>query len=247
MIKLKRATTPIYLTPEKVTELTEKFKSTGKSVWNDDSIKVPLLSSGNGKCAYCECPLTTESNYMEVEHFEDKHGSPDKVVLWENLLPSCKKCNGAKGTHDVLAEPIVNPFVDDPKDHIALRLYRMKGKTMRGKTTIEVTNLNHSDRLVFSRFKIGEKVSDLIDTAWERFEKFQVGRLTRTRNLLVNVVEGLLQECQPTAAYSASTATILLTDVRFNELVVVMKGELIWSDTLENLLNQAKDLALECS
>lgn len=247
MIKLKRAAIPTYLTPEKVIELTEVFKATGKSVWNDENIKTPLLFSGNGKCAYCECPLTTESNYMEVEHFEDKSGNPEKVVLWENLLPSCKKCNSAKGTHNVVTDPIVNPFVDDPRDHIALRLYRMRGKTLMGKNTIDVANLNHSDRLVFSRFKIGEVVSDLIDTSWERFEKFQWNRLTRTKNLLINVVEGLLKECQPTAAYSASTATILLTDERFNELVLRMKGESIWSDSLDNLLNQAQDLVLEWS
>ena len=247
MIKLTRAAAPLYLTSEKVAELTERFKVTGKSVWNDDNIKIPLLFSGNGKCAYCECPLTTESNYMEVEHFENKDRSPEKVVLWENLLPSCKKCNGAKGAHDVLVEPIVNPFVDDPREHIALRFYRMKGKTPLGKSTIDVANLNHSDRLVLSRFKVGEAVSDLIDTSWERFEKYQESRTTRAKNRLVNVVEGLLSECQPTAAYSASTATILLTDARFNELVFEMKEELIWSDTLDCLHNQAMSLVLECS
>lgn len=247
MIKLKRAAPPTYLTPEKVAELTEMFKLTGKSVWNNDNIKEPLLLSGNNKCAYCECSLIIESNYMEVEHFEDKHGSPEKVVLWDNLLPSCKKCNGAKGTHNVITDPIINPYVDDPRDHVSLRLYRMKGKTLKGENTIGVTNLNNSDRLVYSRFRIGEKVSEMIDIAWERFEKFQADKQTRTKNNLVNVVEGLLGECQPKAAYSASTATILLTDARFNELVVIMKGASVWTDTLDNLLNQAMDLVLDCS
>ena len=69
MIKLKREQKPEYLSDEKVHELTNEFKSSKKTVWNNDFIKVPLLNSSYGKCAYCECPLTTESNYMEVEHF----------------------------------------------------------------------------------------------------------------------------------------------------------------------------------
>jgi uncharacterized protein (TIGR02646 family) len=169
MISLQRAEKPAFLTVEKIQELTDEFKKTGKSVWNIDHIKTPLLSSSHGKCAYCECPLTTESNYMEVEHFEDKKNNPDKVVLWENLLPSCKKCNGSKSTHNVLVEPIVDPYTDNPKEHLALRLYRMRGKTDIGARTIDVTSLNNSSRLVFSRFQIGEKVSELVEMSQDRF------------------------------------------------------------------------------
>ena len=103
MIKLVRENRPDFLTDEKILELTTNFKSTKSSVWNNKHIKKPLLQSSHGKCAYCECPLTSDSNYMEVEHFEDKHHNEDKVVVWENLLPSCKKCNGSKGIHNVNA------------------------------------------------------------------------------------------------------------------------------------------------
>ena len=37
---------------------------------------------------------------MEVEHFEDKKNNPNKVIEWENFLPSCKRCNGSKFTQD---------------------------------------------------------------------------------------------------------------------------------------------------
>ena len=107
MIELNRVVKPSYLTDEKISELTAEFKASGKSVWNNEQIKKPLLESSHGKCAYCECDLRKESNYMEVEHFEDKNHNPDKVVIWNNLLPSCKKCNGAKGAHDVISEPII--------------------------------------------------------------------------------------------------------------------------------------------
>ncbi len=247
MIKLLRKETPLFLSDEKVDELTNIFKETGKSVWNNDHIKDPLLASSYGKCAYCESPLTTESNYMEVEHFEDKKNNPDKVVIWENLLPSCKKCNGAKGTHDVLTEPIINPYTDDPREHLALRLYRLKGKTEKGNCTIDVTNLNHSDRLVLSRFMIGEKVSELVETALERFELYRKNKVTRTRNRVIGVVDGLLRECQPNADYSASTATILLTDSRFLKLVECMKTESIWNEELEDHMQLALSIVLDCA
>ncbi|EMK6891460.1 HNH endonuclease [Vibrio cholerae] len=247
MIKLQRAVKPSYLTDEKVDELTNKFKLSQSPVWNNDKIKTPLLESSFYKCAYCQCPLSTESNYMEVEHFEDKKHNPDKVVVWENLLPSCKKCNGSKGTHDVISEPILNPFIDDPREHLYMRLYRFRGKTDKGTTTINVTDLNHSTRLVFSRYEIGEKIDDLLETAWERFESFKMNKNTVNRNKFIKVIEGLLIECQPYSDYSASTATNLFTDSKFVDLVSEMKNESIWTQELEALFKNASALVLDCA
>lgn len=247
MIKLTRGNKPTFLSDEKVLELTNNFKSTKSSVWNNDHIKIPLLKSSYGKCAYCECPLTSESNYMEVEHFEDKKHNEDKVVIWENLLPSCKKCNASKGNHNVTQYPIINPYVDEPKDHLSMRLYRLRGKTDKGNNTIEVTNLNHSSRLVLSRFEIGEKIDELIDIAWERYNIFAERRDTRSRNRLINIIEGLLEECQPKADYSASTATNLLKDSKFIKLVSVMRAKNIWVDELEDLINIGSTLVLDCA
>jgi uncharacterized protein (TIGR02646 family) len=245
MIKLDRHQKPEYLSDDKVKELTDDFKLNKTTVWNNDHIKKPLLSSSYGKCAYCECSLTAESNYMEVEHFEDKKNNPDKVVLWENLLPSCKRCNGSKSTHDVLAKPIVNPYDEDPREHIALRLYRLRGKTEKGNRTIDITNLNHSERLVMSRFKIGEKIHELVETSWDRYFIYVVKKDTRSKNRVIGIVEGLLKECQPKADYAASTATILLTDSKFVDLIKSMKAEVIWTQKLERYFQSALPVVLD--
>ena len=247
MIKLERFPKPDYLTDEKIVELIGEFKNHGTTVWNTNHIKEPLLNSSHGKCSYCECDLTEESKYMEVEHFEDKKNNPDKVVIWENLLPSCKKCNGAKSTHDVIAEPILNPYVQDPKEHLAIRFFRMRGITQIGSDSIDVVDLNNQERLVLKRFEIGSQIANSIEIAWERYSTYASNGRTQSKNRLVNLVEGILLESQPTAIYAATTATVALTDTSFCELIKTMKSDEIWSDNLEALLTNAQRLILKCA
>jgi hypothetical protein len=49
--------------------MTAQYLATGTSVWNFDELKEALLWTSYGKCAYCECRLSEESKYVEVEHF----------------------------------------------------------------------------------------------------------------------------------------------------------------------------------
>lgn len=248
MIKLNKTEAPEYLNDETVERLTELFKETGKNVWNHEKIKDALLLSSSSKCAYCECKLNAESNYMEVEHFEDKESNPEKVVIWDNLLPSCKRCNGAKGTHDVLAEPIINPFVIEPKSHLGFKLYRLTDKTNVGKNTIDVLNLNHSERAVFKRFEIGEQVLSSISDAHDRYQNWlKGGKTTRSKNILIGGIEGLLLECQPCSSYSATSATVLHCELSYTELVESLKAEGLWSDELEKLHYASLELVLECA
>ena len=151
MIKLERKFTPIFLTPNFVKTKTDEFLLKNTNVWNIPDLKKTLLELSYGKCAYCECDLEEESKYMEVEHFEDKKHNPNKVLEWENLLPSCKRCNGAKKNHDVKANPIINPFIDIPSENLVFRLYQIKGKTEKGIKTVETINLNHIIRAVNKR------------------------------------------------------------------------------------------------
>ncbi|RAS52296.1 uncharacterized protein (TIGR02646 family) [Vibrio diazotrophicus] len=247
MIKLERLPKPGFLNDKKIEELVEEFKKSGSSVWNTDQIKEPLLSSSYGKCSYCECDLTEESKYMEVEHFEDKKHNPDKVVAWENLLPSCKKCNGSKSTHDVISDPILNPYVQDPREHLAIRLFRMRGLTQIGKNSIDVIGLNNQERLVLKRFEIGSQVADSIEVAWERYHTFKSNERTQSKNRLISLIEGILLECQPKAIYAATTATVVLTDSSFLALIATMKIDGLWSEDLENLHITAQSLTLQCA
>lgn len=246
MIKLKRILTPIKLTPDFVTEKTTEFISNGTNVWNIEWLKSSLLDLSFKKCSYCECSLTVESNYMEVEHFEDKDTNKSKVLLWENLLPSCKRCNGHKSTHDVIIEPIVNPFVDEPANHFFLKLYRLKPREndVKAQTTISVLDLNNSERVVEVRFKLGETIHKTIDRAKEKLESYEENRTAIRRTKLISTIEEILLECQSNKMYSATCATILHTDYDYSQIRQRMIELSLWNDGLDQLHENSLKLIL---
>lgn len=245
MIKLERNFHPLCLSPNEVRRLTGEYNSTGHSVWNFDELKEALLKTSHGKCAYCESTLSVEAKYMEVEHFRDKDGNPDLVVDWHNLLPSCKRCNGAKGTHDTLIEPIVNPYEADPKDHFKFRLYRFRAKSQLGKCTINTLDLNNQVRVVAVRFDICEKIQESLQTALERLTLFKEKASTLRKNRLMAIVQGILAECQPSSAYAASVASMVHSDQFYADLIDELKQLGLWNDELNGLHNSSLALAFE--
>lgn len=247
MIKLERNFTPTCLNPTHVQRLTNEYKTTGNSVWNIEALKQALLETSNGKCAYCECDLTVESKYMEVEHFRDKDSYPDHVVNWLNLLPSCKRCNGAKGTHDTIAEPIVNPYEIDPKNHFEFRLYRFRAKSPLADSTIGTLDLNNPTRVVSVRFEVGESIHEALQTALGIFETFKTNSATRTKNRLISTIRGVLAECQPTSAYAATAASVVHSDQTYAKIIGEMKLLALWNDELDALHDSSLAIAFEAT
>ncbi len=182
---------------------------------------------------------------MEVEHFHDKDTYPDKVLDWRNLLPACKRCNGSKGKHDVIAEPIIDPTCSDPKDHFELRLYRFRGKSVLGSSTIGVVDLNNTQRAVYKRYKIGTAIQESVEDAWEKLDKFKSNGSTISKNKLLGHVEKLLLECQREAAYAATASTILHSDKTYQMLIVEMQNAGIWSEELERLHVASQEITLD--
>lgn len=245
MIKLERNITPIQLTPNFVQTNTTKFKADGSNVWNVQWLKNALLKIGYEKCCYCECSIIEESKYMEVEHFEDKDNNEDKVLEWENLLASCKRCNGSKGTHDVITEPIINPFKVDPRNELYFRLYKIKGKTPLGISTEGAVNLNDTERAVEKRFEVGEELEKQLENCKVRLENYIQDQTTRRKNKLVNMARELLKESLPTAIYSATCATIIMSNADYLEIKDYMEKNGLWDDELEKFHQLSSTLILE--
>ncbi|MEI7776371.1 MAG: HNH endonuclease [Verrucomicrobiota bacterium] len=210
MIRLTRPPRPTELTVELQQEATAEFKATKKSVWNRTFLRSALRAMAYGKCAFCECKLGEESKYLEVEHFAHKDGYPDLVMEWTNLLPACRRCNGQKLTHDVVTSPIINPADDDPRASLGLRLYRFVGLDEKGRTTIDVLELNDYDRLMLSRFRVGDAVLQQLDEVACQLRSFDPNQADlRTKNRIFRQLRNLMREAQPNAEYSATVATAI--------------------------------------
>lgn len=237
MIKLNRPPKPAELTTELQVALTDEFKSTRKSVWNIDFIKKELLVFSNDKCCYCEANINEESKYLEVEHFHHKEAYKDEVLEWENLLPSCKKCNGTKNDHDTKLEPIIDPSKIDPKNHLKYWRYRIKGSDDFGKLTVSVLKLNDQDRLVKKRFEIGNAIQEKLEQLNELADDYISGIQTSTRrkNRIVNGSKDLMREGLPSAIYSATSATVILTDTEYDTLKSKMMALGLWDVELSQL------------
>ncbi|MFW1842327.1 HNH endonuclease [Acinetobacter pittii] len=238
MIKLQRKDKPSYLTEDKVKELTEKFKSTGKTVWNCDQIKNPLSESSNHKCAYCESDLTEPATYMEVEHFIPKSKNAELVVNWDNLLPSCKRCNGTKNDDDIVANPIINPFDQDPKEEFYFDLFYIFGKTALGSNSVETLNLNDED-LFLKRCKVAGAAKTSLKQMQVEFSL-----LDKLDGYKRNRFRAVLLAAQPVRPYSAFVATIIHTTIEYELIRQRLINENLWTPELTNLHEASSNLVL---
>jgi uncharacterized protein (TIGR02646 family) len=202
------------------------------TVYGCPTVRESLKAAQHHKCCFCESRVEHIA-YGEIEHFRPKaewrqsRGSrisrPGYYWLaydWDNLLWSCKTCNGRhKGCIFPLAEPanrdcpgrslageaplLVDPTRTDPRLHIRFKLNVAEGLTDLGETTIDVLGLNREQLLEQRQEKVNE-----IMLAWEAVEDAaQAGTPPRAR-----AVATLERAVQPTSAYS-SMAIDLVADL----------------------------------
>jgi ElaB/YqjD/DUF883 family membrane-anchored ribosome-binding protein len=236
MIPLAFLPPPVELTDELVTKLTQHFRQTEESVWQRPFIKKALLAMSHSKCAYCECLLIEEGKYLEVEHFLAKKLFPMYVLLWENLLPACGRCNRKKSTHDAMHDPIIHPVYDLPNDHLKLNGCYFKKKTTFGKRTIEVLDLNN-DAVLLPRQRVAKAVKDLFDQLEDLLEDFGENAKPRVADKIVNRFQNLLAMARPEKAYSATIATTIAEDSAYFLIKQFVQSQNRWDNEFQNLEN----------
>lgn len=150
------------------------------TLYNDETVKAKLIAQQQEKCCYCEAKFL-HVGYGDVEHYRPKNGfrqdatSPLEkpgyywlAYTWDNLLFSCKRCNGghkrnyfplanhpagrARSHHDQPKLPqeqplLLHPAHDNPATHIRFRRAVAVGKTPRGQATIALCGLNRKQNL----------------------------------------------------------------------------------------------------
>lgn len=179
MIKLNRPIIPLFLIKnqkdlrDKLMDAVKQYKGYDnipkkekdnliKSYRHED-IKSSLFKSSNQKCAFCES-IPGDSGYLEVEHYHPKSLYPNETFKWNNLLPSCKRCNIPKSNWDTKKHPIINPYDHNPDDYFEYRALKIVVKDDAidkaiANNTIEVCDLN-SHRLFKPRAELLIALSD---------------------------------------------------------------------------------------
>jgi uncharacterized protein (TIGR02646 family) len=244
VIKLIRGTCPSALSKEVVDKLTEIYiKDKEKDVWNDSSIKEPLKKAltdmSCGKCAYCECKLNIESKDVTIDHFKPKVANEDIVVEWDNLVPSCLRCNRSKNRKE---DEIINPCEIDPKQHLGVKKdnkYRIKEKDILGKNTRKVLDLNNIDRLMTARMQICEK---LVDKLFEIEEDINSMGMKKR---YIDRFEKVLIECRKDTEYSAIKATNILSNDSYSEIKKFLRKNDSWNIRLQRLEDELLDIAFD--
>jgi uncharacterized protein (TIGR02646 family) len=244
MIKINKIACPPELTLEKQQELTLKYINTKEAVWQQSFIKNALLKSSHNKCAYCECMLGQESKYLEVEHYHHKDKYPNKVVEWDNLLPSCKRCNGSKGAFDTNLNDFINPSVVEPKEHMILDDYRLRPTSLAGENTIEELNLNDSAKLIVVRYQVSEAVINSLEDIYQSISTYIETPSSRKLNKITSASKSVFKEGLSNAAYAGTVSTVLLKNQTYNLITDFLKLMHQWDEEFQNIHTNLQNNAL---
>ncbi|MDR2898348.1 MAG: HNH endonuclease [Spirochaetaceae bacterium] len=161
--------------------------------------KEALRQSTSGKCMYCESKFE-HTSYAHVEHIKPKSKFPELTYSWDNLGFSCQVCNTNKGSKYDDSLPFINPYDENPKDHLVFLesiVFPRRGSE-RGEYTIHELDLNRAG-LVERRT---ERIKSLVTMITAAFR-------TANESLRNQAIEEIQKEAQKDAEYSAMVESAL--------------------------------------
>lgn len=123
-------------------------------------IKAALRRDSHNKCIYCESDI----GFGQTDHIHPVAKCPDEIVSWANLALVCTECNTHKSDYYAPAEPLINPFADEPSAHLWFlgpMVFAVPGDVV-GLRTAEQIQLNRWD-LIQKRTKRLERLAPLIE------------------------------------------------------------------------------------
>lgn len=206
MIKLNKTPTPPVLTTNGVKWTQELLAQLEGGVatdaarhrYRDAGIKAALIAETNRKCAYCESYLLHVA-FGHIEHILPRSGHPELSFEWINLTLACEQCNNRKSDYDSTTEPLVNPYTDDPAEHLLFAGNLVTHLSDQpGLVTVLTLDLNRDTLLDRRREKI-EQLLLLID----KWNGLSDGSL---KSFVWDEIE---HQAAPTAELSATAASYL--------------------------------------
>jgi len=168
----------------------------------DKKNKDALRKSTFGKCMYCESKMEHNS-YSHVEHIKPKSNKkfPELKFVWENLGFSCTCCNTNKGEKYNEDTPFINPYKDNPEDHLDFLDFYIypKNGSKRGEYTERELELNRSG---------------LVDDRKERMiiikRMIKAANITKNDLLRNQAMEEIKNEAKQDKEYSAMVKSLLI-------------------------------------
>ena len=161
--------------------------------------KSVIAEAGFNKCMYCEEKILS-SQFGDIEHIKPKAKFKELEFTWDNLGLVCSKCNNAKSDNYDEENPFINPYSEDPEEHIVVfgaTLHSKRGSE-RGEMTISQIDLNRAG-LVEKRY---EKIN-MLDKAIKACFR------TKSETLKNNALEELKKEADQDKEYSLSAKFLL--------------------------------------
>jgi hypothetical protein len=171
-----------------------------KGDYADPVNKDALRKSTAGKCMYCEAKIE-HTSYAHVEHIKPKAKFPELEFEWDNLGFSCQICNTNKGQKYDETVPFINPYSENPEDHVVFLSFYLfpKQGSERGEYTKTELDLNRVN---------------LIESRKERFDKLIISInaafRTKSESLRNQAIAEIKTEAKEDKEYSAMVKKVLL-------------------------------------
>lgn len=164
---------------------------------NKDALRVANFD----KCMYCESKIS-HIDYANIEHIKPKAPDqyPELICTWENLGYVCSRCNTNKSEKYVETTPYIDPYSEDPSEHIFVfgTFLFPKNGSERGELTISDIKLNRLELIEKRKDRIEEVVKAIIAC-------FR----TQNQDLRRNALEEIKKEALPDKEYSFVIKTLL--------------------------------------
>jgi uncharacterized protein (TIGR02646 family) len=169
--------------------------------YDDPVNKDALRKAASGKCMYCESKIEHVS-YSQIEHIKPKKRFPELEFIWDNLGFSCQVCNTNKGEKYDKNTPFINPYDENPEDHIVFFGFFAypKQSSERGEYTIKELVLNRDDLVDRRKDKI-EGIIRMIGAAYR----------TSAESLKNQAIAEIKTEAEKDKEFSAMVKSVLIT------------------------------------
>lgn len=171
--------------------LPEESKKIIASRYKHTEIKKSLIPIQDTKCVFCET-IPNESGYVEIEHYLPKAIYPEETFSWDNLLPSCKRCNLKKLSLDTKKLPIVKPDVDNPEDYFVYNNIKIECKKDaldidKAQRTISRLDLNQY-RLIKPRSVLLVSLVEYENTLEKTIDEYKVAKMQDKKDRVINSI-----------------------------------------------------------